>query len=138
MTWLKRNFLWIFYFAFVALAIAFHDGEPLFVSEGPYAAGKYVVWLIFFGFLAYTLYCSSKDSFIKALPRINKEIWVRQIGIDLYIGVAMATFLIYLNEGSLLFVALWIVPILIFANLAILLYVAMNYGSIVAHFTGGV
>ena len=136
MVWLKRNLMWIFYFAFVGLAVVFKGDEPLFVSEGPYAAGKYVAWLIFFGFLAYSLYCSSKDSFIKALPRINKEIWVRQIGLDLYIGVAMMTFLIYLNEGSLLFVALWFIPILVFANLAVLLYVAMNYGSIVAHFTG--
>ncbi len=136
MIWLKRNSLWIFYFAFVGLAIVFKGDEPLFISEGPYAAGKYIAWLMFFGFLAYSLYCSSKDSFIKALPRINKEIWVRQIGLDLYIGVAMMSFLIYLNEGSLLFVALWFIPILLFANLAILLYIAMNYGSIVAHFTG--
>ncbi|GJL94809.1 MAG: hypothetical protein DHS20C05_12140 [Hyphococcus sp.] len=136
MVWLKRNFLWIFYFSFVGLAIIFHKGEPLFFTDGPYAIGKPIVWLIFLGFLAYSIYCSSKDSFIKALPRINKEIWVRQIGLDLYIGVAMAAFLIYLNEGSLLFVALWFLPILVFANLAVLLYVALNYGSIVAHFTG--
>ena len=136
MVWLKRNFLWIFYFSFVSLAIIFHQGEPLFFADGPYAIGKPIAWLIFLGFLAYSIYCSSKDSFIKALPRINKEIWVRQIGLDLYIGVVMATFLIYLNEGSLLFVALWFVPILVFANLAVLLYVALNYGSIIAHFTG--
>lgn len=136
MIWLKRNLLWILFFGFAGLAVAFKGDEPLFASEGPYAAGKYIAWLMFFGFLSYTLYCSSKDSFVKALPRINKEIWVRQIGLDLYIGVAMMTYLIYLNEGSLLFVALWFIPILLFANLAILLYVAMNYGSIVAHFTG--
>ena len=136
MIWLKRNLLWIMFFAFAGLAVAFKGDEPLFVSNGPYAAGKYVAWLMFFGFLGYTLYCSSKDSFIKALPRINREIWVRQIGLDLYIGVFLMLFLIYLNEGSLLVVALWLIPILLFANLAILLYVAMNYGSIVAHFTG--
>ncbi len=136
MVWLKRNFLWVFYFAFIGLTITLHKGEPLFFIDGPYALGKPIVWAVFLGFLAYSIYCSSKDSFIKALPRIRKEIWVRQIGLDLYLGVALASFLIYLNEGSLLFIALWFLPILFFANLAILLYVALNYGSIIAHFVG--
>lgn len=136
MIFLKRNFLWLFYFAFVVLAIANKGDEPLFQSEGPYAAGKYIAWAMYVAFLAYSIYCSTQASFIKSLPRLNKEIWARQIGLDLYIGVIMSSFIIYLNEGSLVVLLLWIVPILIFANLAILLYVAMNYTSLIAHFTG--
>lgn len=134
MTFIKRNFLWGLYFAFVALAIAFKGDEPLLRSDGPYAAGKYVAWALLISFLAYSVYCSMKASFIKSLPRILKDIWSRQIGLDLYIGVLMSSFMIYLNEGSLLVLALWLAPIIIFANLAILLYVAMNYTALVAHF----
>ena len=134
MTFIKRNFLWGVYLAFVALAVAFKGDEPLFRSEGPYAAGKYITWALLIAFLAYSVYCSMKASFIKSLPRILKEIWSRQIGLDLYIGVLMSCFIIYLNEGSLLVLLLWLAPIIIFANLAILLYVAMNYTALVAHF----
>ncbi len=134
MTFFRRNFLWLLYFAFVAIALANKGDEPLFYSDGPYAAGKYIAWAMLISFLAYSIYCSTQASFIKSLPRILEEIWSRQIGLDLYIGVVMASFIIYLNEGSLLVLLLWLPPILIFANLAILLYVAMNYGSIVAHF----
>ncbi len=136
MTFIKRNLLWLFYFIFVAIALATKGPEPLFYSEGPYALGKYITWAMFFGFLAYSIYCSTQASFLKSLPRILNEVWSRQIGIDLYIGVIMSSFIIYLNEGSLLVLMLWIVPILIFANLAIMLYVAMNYDSIIAHFVG--
>jgi len=133
-TLIKRNFLWVIFAGFAALAVAFKGDEPLFAASGPYAFGKYITWALFFGFLAYTIYCSNQQSFLKSIPRITKEIWVRQISIDLYIGVMMAIFLIYLNEGSLVFVLLWLIPILMFANLAVLLYVAMNYASIVSHF----
>ena len=61
-------------------------------------------------------------------------LWCRQVGIDLYLGVAFFGFLMYLNEGSLVVLLLWAVPMLIFANLATLLYLALNYQSIVAHF----
>ncbi len=134
MTFLKRQFLWIAYFLFVAVALVNKGAEPLFFTDGPYALGKPIAWALLLGFLAYSIYCSTQASFIKSLPKINQFIWARQIGIDLYLGVLMGSFIIYLNEGSLLVLLLWLPPIIIFANLAILLYVAMNYGSIVAHF----
>ncbi len=132
----KRHFLWIFYAVFVAAALYAHKSEPVFYSEGPYAFGKYIAWLMFFAFLAYSLYATTQASFIKSLPKINQYIWGRQIGIDLYISVFMSLFLIYLNEGSLWIMLLWFVPVVIYANLAILLYIALNYGSIISHFTG--
>ncbi len=133
---LKRHLLWILYAFFVIAAIATHKGEPIFHSTGPYAAGKYIAWFMFFAFLAYSLYATTQASFIKSLPKINKHIWGRQIGLDLYISVFMSIFVIYLDSGSILVLLLWLVPVLIYANLAILLYVALNYGSLVAHFIG--
>lgn len=134
MTFLKRNLLWIGYFIFVATALASKGAEPLFISEGPYPLGKPIAWALYAGFLAYSIYCGTQASFIKSLPKITQFIWVRQIGIDLYLGVAMSLFIIYLNEGSLIVMLLWLLPILIYANLAVLLYVAMNYDSLIANF----
>ena len=131
---IKRNLLWILFFAFVGLAIAFKGNEPLFISKGPYALGKYVAWLLFFCFLGYTLYCSAKENFFSSMRRLYPLLWARQITIDLYIGLVLSCMLIYLNEGSLLVLALWLIPMLLFANLATLLYVAMNYDSLISHF----
>ena len=130
----KYHFLWVLYFAFVAVALVTHAGEPIFVASGPYALGKPIVWVIYIAFLAYSIWVSSKESFFKALERMGAILWCKQVGIDLYLGVAFFGFLIYLNEGSLLLLLLWVVPMLIFANLATLLYLALNYQSLVAHF----
>ena len=65
---------------------------------------------------------------------ISRYHWARQIGIDLYLGVGMFAFLVYLNEGSVLILLFWLAPFILFANLAVLLYVAMNYDTIISHF----
>ncbi len=131
---MSKFILWVLYAIFVIAAVVLRGEEPLFQSSGPYAAGKYIAWLMYFGFLGYSIYCSTKEYFFRTLPELLKFHWGRQVGIDLYLGLVMILFLIYLNEGSLLVMALWTLPVLIFANLATLLYVAMNYGSIIAHF----
>ena len=47
MSFLKRQALWIFYFVFVAIALVTHQGEAYFISTGPLALGKPIVWLAF-------------------------------------------------------------------------------------------
>ena len=131
---LKKNGLWVVFALFVAVAMFLHDGERLFISEGAYPAGKLITWFIFFAFLAYSIYCSTKENLFRTLKKIYPYLWSRQIGIDLYIGLVITLFLIYLNEGSLLVVAFWLVPTILFANQATLLYIAMNYDSLVANF----
>ena len=132
----KKHFLWIFYAIFVVLAIVFKGQENVFISNGPYPYGKYVLWASLLIFLLYSLYCHSKENFFKTMSITGKYYWSKQIGIDLYLGVALSASVIYLNEGSLLVLALWLVPLILFANLATLLYFAMNYDSIIKHFTG--
>ncbi|WP_420579931.1 hypothetical protein [Reichenbachiella sp.] len=134
MKFLKRNFLWIIYFVFVLLVILNHEGEPVFMSEGPYPLGKYLIWAIYLSFLSYSLYCSSQENFFSTLRKLYPLHWARQIGLDLYLGLMLSLGVIYLNEGSVLVVLIWLIPVLIYANLAILLYVALNYDSIIAHF----
>jgi len=127
--------MWLFYFAFVVLAFCNHSGEPLFVSDGPYAYGKPFTWLVLICFLLYSLRISLRENFFKSLQRMSPILWSRQIGLDLYIGLMLPLFIIYLNEGSLLIMLIWFVPIFVFANLATLLYVALNYDSIIVLLT---
>lgn len=131
---IKRHFLWILYAIFVFLAIVFKGEEALFISDGPYGAGKPIVWAVLVLFLMYSLHCHLKEDFFKTMSITVKYYWTKQIGLDLYLGAAMFCGLIYFNEGSVLVMLIWFVPILIFANLATLLYLALNYDSIIAHF----
>ncbi len=133
---IKQQWLWIVYAVFAVVAVVTHEGEPRFLAEGPYGAGKYLVWATFLVFLGYSVYCSTKASFIKSLPKLNRLVWARQIGFDLYISVFLSLFLIFLHSGSLGVMLWWAIPVLIYANLAILLYIALNYGSIVALLVG--
>jgi len=61
--------------------------------------------------------------------------WGWQIIIDLYIGLLLPLFIIYSHGGAVILL-LWIVPVFINANLFTLLYFALNYDSLVAHFLG--
>lgn len=123
---------WVVFGLFVAIAMVSHSGEPIFLATGPYAYGKYIAWGLFLGFLGYSYYCSTKENIFKTLKKIFPYYWARQIGLDLYLGLVVFLFIIYLVEGSLLVTLLWLLPILLFANLATLLYFAMNYAAIVA------
>jgi len=133
-TLLKRNLLWLVFAVFVVLALALHTDEARVFSEGPYALGKTTVWLIWLVFLVYSLAISRKENFFKSLKQMSPILWSRQIGFDLYIGLLVPLTLIYLHEGSLLITALWFVPIFIFANLATLVYLALNFESLIRYF----
>jgi len=130
---IKMHGLWVFYFAFAAWAIATHDSEPVFSIAGPLGYGKALVWCILFGFLAFSLYCHIRENFFRSMRTLNPYLWFRQITLDLYLGLLVPLTLIYLNDG-LLTAAIWFLPILVMANLATLLYLALNYQSLVGHF----
>jgi hypothetical protein len=128
--------LWIFYVAFVACAILFGSREGLLTAEGDYAVAKYVVVAVFLAFLAYSIFATGRENFFKSVNVIIQLYWGRQIGADLYISVALSLALIYLVEGSLLVTLLWALPVLFFANLAILPYILLNFTQIISHFLG--
>lgn len=132
---LKRHFLWIIYAIFVAIAITFKGDEALFFSEGPYALGKPILWGVLLVFLAYSFHCHRKEDFFKTMSITGKYYWTKQIGIDLYIGVGLVACLIFLHDGPVV-LAIWAVPLLIYANLATLLYLAMNYDAIMSNLVG--
>ena len=114
-------------------AMLFGSRESLIHTDGDLALGKYIVLVIYLGFLVFSLYATSKENFFRSIASVNAFLWGRQVGIDLYISVFLSLTVIYLVEGSVLVTALWFLPILIFANLAILPYILLNYGLIVSH-----
>jgi hypothetical protein len=117
---------------FVLAALYFDGHADLFAFDKPLGLGKLVVWAAFVGFAAFSVYCSLHENLFKAVGKISELHWGRQIGTDLYLGLWLTLFVMYLNEGSLLVVGLWLLPTLAFANLATLLYFAIHFDEIVA------
>ncbi len=132
---LKYNLLWVLYFGFSIFAVFDRKDANIFISDGPYSQGKYILWVLFFIFLTYSIYAGTKENFFKTLSMMTKKYWGWQIGIDLYIGLMFAICLIYFHGGPFVFL-IWLLPILIYANLATLLYLALNYDSIIAWLIG--
>lgn len=134
-SFLKKNFLWVLFIGFAIMGISTREDASIFLSQGPYSFGKYIVWLLFFSFLSFTIYCGTRESFFKSVKRISEMHWGWQIGIDLYIGLLLPLLIIYLHGGAFIFL-LWLIPVLINANLFTLLYFALNYDSLIAQFMG--
>lgn len=130
----RNGWLWAAYALFVALALWGHGPEPLFWSNSPLPAGKAVAWAAYLGFLAYSIHCSRHEDLIATIGQVGRYHWGRQIGLDLYLGLGFTLFIVYLTEGSVWAVLLWLLPTLPFANLATLLYVATHYDRLVGHF----
>ncbi len=124
-----------FFILFVALAIYFNWHPELFSFSGDLAMVKAVIWLIWLGFLGYSIYCSTRENIFRTVKSMASFHWGRQIGLDLYLGLVLAMFIIFLNEGVVA-VLLWLVPTLLFANLSILLYFAIHFEAITRAFTG--
>ena len=130
----KRYQLWFLYAVFLTVAWIYGGHESFLQTESEMAIGKYIILLGYLGFLAFSLYATAKENFFRSVVTVNQLLWGRQIGIDLYVSVFLSLALIYLIEGSFLVLLLWLLPILFFANLAILPYILLNYGQIVGYF----
>ena len=130
-----KNVSWAVYAAFVAVALYFNWHLSPFSFDGRLGGLKLLVWAVYLAFLVYSVYCSSKENIFRTVRKIAEYHWGRQIGIDLYLGLFVAMILIYLNEGLIAAVA-WTLPTLLFANLSILLYLAIHFDSIVTKFLG--
>lgn len=120
-------------FVVVALATGWHDRLLLF--EGRAGVAKAILWAIWLGFVGYSVYCSGRENLFKTIGVLGKLYWGRQIGMDLYISATLSLALIYLNSGSWLVVALWLLPTVIYVNQAILLYVLIHFEQILSRFT---
>ncbi len=127
--------LWGLYAAFALYALIANVQETTFQFSGALGGMKVVVCLALIVFLGYSVYCSFQENFFRSVRSIATLHWGRQIGIDLYLGLLVAIFIIFLNEGALV-ALIWLIPILIYANLVVLLYLAINFDSIVTKLLG--
>jgi len=125
--------LWGIYGAFAFYAIYANWHQMMFQFSGPLGALKIIVWAALIGFLAYSVYCTSREDLFRSIVVIAQMYCGRQIGADLYLGLLIGILFIYLNEGAVV-ALIWVLPTLAFANLSILLYVAINFETIVAKF----
>lgn len=129
----SKIILWTLFFTFGIFAFVTEQHHDI-VVDGIGGAGKYLVRLVFLSFLVYTIYCSWRENLIHSVKKMSKLHWGRQIGIDLYIGLGISSFFIYLNEGSIWLALLWFVPTMIYGNLAILFYLSLHYEMILSRF----
>lgn len=128
--------LWGIYAAFVGLALYLNWHPELFVFEGVVGGLKLLTWGLYLAFLAYSILCSVRENIFRTIHSMSELYWGRQIGIDLYLGLTIALMLVYLHEG-LLALLLWLVPTILFANLSILLYIAIHLDAIALKLLGG-
>lgn len=123
---------WGPYAVFVVLALVLSWHQQMLSFSGNAGVAKAIIWLSWLAFLGYSILASQKENFFKTVKAFNQTWWGRQIGIDLYISVLLSLVLIYLHSGSWWVLALWFIPVLLFANLAILLYIAIHFDSLLA------
>ena len=127
--------LWGFYAAFVAFALSTNTNETTFQFDGPLGGVKAMTWVALLVFVAYSIYSSTRENFFRSVRSIASLYWGRQIGADLYLGLYVALLIIFLHEGPGV-ALLWLAPTLIYANLVILLYVAIHFDSLVTKLMG--
>jgi hypothetical protein len=130
----KFNYLFWGFWAIWTIGVLYLEANAqTFSLQTPYAGLKYFLWLLFIAFTAYSYYCSTRENIFKTFKIMNSLHWGRQIGIDLYLGVTLSLMFIFLHQGSLV-MFLWLLPCLIFANIATLFYFAVHFDGIVAQF----
>lgn len=95
---------------------------------------RWLALIVIILFSAYTVYASRTENFWKSLKTVMALKWGRQVVADLYIGLFIFNFIIYLNEGSALITLAWLVPTLILGNIVPLIYVVLNFESLILHF----
>jgi hypothetical protein len=130
----SKNLLWAAFAVFVVCALYFGWHPDLFTVSKTADAGKVVFWAAFVIFTIYSIYCNTRENLFKTIGVMSRLHWGRQIGLDLYIGLTITAFVIYLHTGSAVVALIWLVPLFLFGNLATLLYFAVNYDSILTKF----
>ena len=95
---------------------------------------RWIAFAVFILFVGYTIYASRTESFWKSFKTVMALKWGRQVTIDLYIGLLIFNYFIYLNEGSFLVTLAWLIPTLILGNIVPLIYFVVHFESLIAHF----
>lgn len=82
-----------------------------------------VVWGgVLAAFVAFTVFCAVRENFWKSCGVIWGRLWGRQVTLDLYIGLLLFHYFVYLREGSAVVAGLWLLPSLVLGNIVPLIY----------------
>lgn len=95
---------------------------------------RWIALVILVLFTGYSIYCVYKESFFKFFRNLLSSRFGRQATMDLYIGVLLFTFFVYLIEGSVAVALLWLLPAIPFVNIVTLAYFVINFDKIISHF----
>jgi hypothetical protein len=131
---LQIIFFYSFLLALTIYAFFFTPSSAAFSVSFGYSLMKYTILLSFVAFTFYTIYVTTKENIFKTVKRIFTFHWGRQILLDLYIGLFLFGFLVFLVEKSWIMVLIWMIPALIFGNIIPLLYFASQFDRIFVFF----
>ena len=115
-------------------AIYINWGQGPFQFSGPLWPVKILIWVVFFAFSAYSGFCTVREDLFETVKNIIGWHFGRQICLDLYVGLWLILFLIFLNEPTFLGFLAWAIPSLFYVNILSLLYVAIHFDQIVSKF----
>jgi hypothetical protein len=85
-------------------------------------------------FTIYTVWCAWHEKFIPSIRDILGRAWGRQVVFDLYLGLLIFAGFIFMTEPSFLLALLWTGGLLVFGNIASLLYLVVNFEQIFIYF----
>lgn len=97
-------------------------------------AVKWIALAILLGFSAYTVFCAVREPFGRSCRTVFSLLWGRQVVADLYLGLMLFAFIVYLNEGSLLTTMLWLIPMIVLGNIGTFAYFVFNFDTLARHF----
>jgi len=100
---------------------------------------EYIRWLaiaVFIVFSLYTLFLFKAENFWRTIKAILAFKLDRQVVMDLYVGICLFGFIVYLNEDSALIALAWLAGFAVVGNPLTLLYFIINFQSLVSHFKG--
>lgn len=130
----RRVVFWGAFFIFVCVAFATHLTDEFWQFQGPVGFTRAMILAVWIGFTSYSIYCIPHESLWRSAQEILRLFWGRQVTADLYISVGLSIGLVWLVTGSILETLLWSLAFLPFANLAILLFIALHVPEILGGF----
>ncbi len=95
---------------------------------------RWIYLVAFVAFAGYTVWCIRTENFWRACRGVFQFSWGRQVTADLYLGLSIFLFIVYLNERSFAVLLAWLIPTLVLGNVTSLFYLILNFDAIVGHF----
>ncbi len=124
---IQTKLIYLLLFLFLGYAFGFQElpkAKPLRVEL---LFVKYILIGTLVSFVVYTIYCSFKENFVKSFRKIFQLLWGRQVGIDLYIGIFLFSFFVFMMEKSFSILFFWLLPSIIFGNIIPLVYLITHF-----------